>query len=172
MCKIDTKSLFFSKKENSEKMSTYIFTREGRLRASQYSCIPMTVRKTSNDGKIYTIVQQGKKQVWLPLDQVQEIYSFQRINEISTFMHETNELDNSDDSDYEDNDIKKNKTDDYIECFICDESGGMMIICDTCDNYFHYKCAGIMMVPEGEYICEQCEITHCINRNAKKKKLS
>lgn len=43
-------------------------------------------------------------------------------------------------------------------CFLCDEGGDLMVICDGCNHSFHMTCAKppLTSVPEGDWFCHLC----------------
>eukprot|EP00978_Attheya_sp_CCMP212_P018016 scaffold48788_cov42-Attheya_sp.AAC.1 len=47
-------------------------------------------------------------------------------------------------------------TDGHFElCVICGLSGDVLC-CETCENVMHAKCAGLSMIPEGDWFCKKC----------------
>jgi len=42
---------------------------------------------------------------------------------------------------------------------ICKECGdyGEVICCDTCSNVYHLDCIGLKEIPEGSWVCYECQ---------------
>lgn len=42
------------------------------------------------------------------------------------------------------------------ECYKC-KDGGKLIMCENCPRVAHLKCAGLVKIPKGEWLCEHCK---------------
>ena len=46
----------------------------------------------------------------------------------------------------------------FVYCVICGVSGNLLC-CDGCPNVLHSHCIGVEEVPDGDWFCEECELT-------------
>lgn len=47
----------------------------------------------------------------------------------------------------------------YDTCFVC-QDGGLLLICDRCNKTYHPRCVNLRVVPEKEWLCENCKSEH------------
>ena len=154
----------------------HIHTKEGRLRASAFSSIPFEVKKLALDGNTYTIALEDNKNVWILLQDAEEIYS----DEFNTKL-QMMEIEDKNDKDYNEDDVEDEEDDDVEDvedddeedddvedeedtveardattCATC-EQPGFLIVCDKCEQCFHLFCAGLADVPIGTFHCATCK---------------